>query len=135
MLERTYKCVHPIRGLEIPNLWLQDHPLVTSAFTVNSTNTLDSLSNPTVAAEQLDLWMRNRTGELGLPTGNQLGWLRLPRNSSIFETESDPSAGPSSAHYEFIFFVRRDNPSRPTKSLMIPLGCVHRFWRRSSHQW
>ncbi|KAI0087637.1 aryl-alcohol oxidase-like protein [Irpex rosettiformis] len=81
---------------------LQDHPLVTSPFRVNSTDTLDNLNNATFVAEQLALWQKNRTGELGVATGSQLGWLRLPDNSSIFETEPDPSAGPTSAHFEFI---------------------------------
>ncbi|KAI0687617.1 aryl-alcohol oxidase-like protein [Cytidiella melzeri] len=79
-----------------------DHPLVTSSFTVNSTNTLDNLNNATFAAQQLQLWETNHTGELGLPAANQLGWLRLPSNSTIFETVADPSAGPTSAHHEFI---------------------------------
>ncbi|KAI0687624.1 aryl-alcohol oxidase-like protein [Cytidiella melzeri] len=83
---------------------LQDHPLVTSSFTVNSTNTLDNLNfDPTFAAQQLQLWENGHTGELGLPAANQLGWLRLPSNSTIFKTVPDPSAGPTSAHHEFIF--------------------------------
>ncbi|KAI0683735.1 alcohol oxidase [Cytidiella melzeri] len=81
---------------------LQDQPLVTSSFTVNSTDTLDNLNDPTFAAEQLAIWQTNHTGELGLPTGNQVGWLRLPADSSIFKTVADPSAGPSSAHFELI---------------------------------
>ncbi|KAI0687622.1 alcohol oxidase [Cytidiella melzeri] len=81
---------------------LQDQPLITSSWTVNSTNTLDNLNDPTFAAEELALWQKNHTGELGLPTGNQNGWLRLPANSTIFKNTTDPSAGPSSAHFELI---------------------------------
>jgi choline dehydrogenase-like flavoprotein len=81
---------------------VQDHPLVLSSFTVNSTDTLDNLADPTFAAQQLALWQTNRTGELGLPTGNQLAWLRLPANNSIFQTTPDPSAGPTSGQYELI---------------------------------
>ena len=79
--------------------------MVTSPFTVNSTDTLDNLNNATFVAEQLVLWQQNRTGELGIATGSQLGWLRLPDNSSIYENTTDPSAGPTSAHFEFIFIV------------------------------
>ncbi|KAJ3849178.1 hypothetical protein EV368DRAFT_75854 [Lentinula lateritia] len=33
---------------------------------------------------------------------NQLAWLRLPNNATIFKNNSDPSASNRSAHYEFI---------------------------------
>nr|ALJ82906.1 mitochondrial choline dehydrogenase [Irpex lacteus] len=82
---------------------LQDHPLVTSSWTVNSTNTLDKLNfDATFAAQQLQQWESNHTGELTLPAANQVAWLRLPSNSSIFSSVADPSAGPTSAHHEFI---------------------------------
>jgi choline dehydrogenase-like flavoprotein len=84
---------------------VQDHPFVLSSFTVNSTDTLDVLSDPTVAAQQLALWQTNRTGLLGNPTGNQLAWLRLQPNNSIFQTTPDPSAGPTSGQYELILNV------------------------------
>jgi hypothetical protein len=83
----------------------QDHPLVTSSWTVNSTNTLDVLHDPNVAAQQLNLWQNGHTGLLTLPAANQIAWNRLPSNSSIFQTVPDPSAGPTSAHHEFIFTV------------------------------
>ena len=83
---------------------LQDHPLVTSSYTVNPTKTLDNLAqNATLAAEQLQQWERNRTGELVIGPSNQFGWLRLPDNASIFQSVADPSAGPTSAHYQLIF--------------------------------
>lgn len=50
-------------------------------------------------------WQQNRRGELVLGPTNQIGWLRLPSNSSIFESTADPSAGPKSGHYEFITTV------------------------------
>ncbi|KAF5354793.1 hypothetical protein D9756_005765 [Leucocoprinus leucothites] len=83
---------------------LQDQPLVTNQFTVNSTDTLDVMRmNTTFAAEQQALWNSSRTGILSLAPSSQVGWLRLPDNSSIFQNITDPSAGPTSAHYEFIF--------------------------------
>ncbi|KAI0759148.1 aryl-alcohol-oxidase from pleurotus Eryingii [Irpex lacteus] len=82
---------------------LQDHPLVTSSYTVNSTNTLDRLVfDPTFAAQQLQQWQSGHTGELGLPAANQIAWNRLPSSSDLFKTAKDPSAGPTSAHHEFI---------------------------------
>lgn len=78
-----------------------------SSVSVNSSvTTLDPLlQNKTYAAAQLAQWQYNHTGELALGAANQLGWLRLPKNSSIYKTVKDPSAGPTSAHFEFIFIV------------------------------
>ncbi|KAI0341273.1 aryl-alcohol oxidase-like protein [Trametopsis cervina] len=81
----------------------QDHTLVTSSWTVNSTNTLDKLNDPTFAAQQLQLWENGKTGALTLSAGSQIGWNRLPANSDLFKATPDPSAGPTSAHHEFIF--------------------------------
>ena len=80
-----------------------------ASFSVNaSATTLDQLrENSTFSALQLAQWENDHTGEFALASGgyNQLGWFRLPENASIFQTVQDPSAGPTSAHYEFIFLV------------------------------
>ncbi|KAM5535602.1 hypothetical protein V8D89_010769 [Ganoderma adspersum] len=34
---------------------------------------------------------------------NQIGWLRIPDDDPVWETEEDPSAGPTSPHYELLF--------------------------------
>ncbi|KAJ4465690.1 hypothetical protein C8J55DRAFT_528227 [Lentinula edodes] len=82
---------------------LQDHPLTTISWTVNSTNTLDNIrTNKTLAAQLLQQWNDTHTGGLTLGPGNQLAWLRLPNNATIFKNNTDPSAGNRSAHYEFI---------------------------------
>ena len=80
---------------------------MTSSYSVNaSVSTLDALrENATFAANQLAQWENNQTGEYALPSSNQFGWLRLPENASIFQTVQDPSAGPTSGHYELIFSV------------------------------
>ncbi|THH18790.1 hypothetical protein EW146_g2256 [Bondarzewia mesenterica] len=83
---------------------LQDHPLLTSSYTVKSNDTLDNLiQDARFTANRLELWKANHTGELVLAPANQLGWFRLPGNAAIFDKVADPSAGPRSAHYEFIF--------------------------------
>ncbi|KAI0260754.1 aryl-alcohol oxidase-like protein [Gloeopeniophorella convolvens] len=93
---------------------LQDHVLLSSPFTVNSTQTFDLIfQNPDVANSLVSQWTSSHTGELVLGPANQLGWFRLP-SSAI---PSDPSAGPTSGHYEFIFtngFVSFAVPSPPT---------------------
>ncbi|KAL5528041.1 hypothetical protein ACEPAF_7177 [Sanghuangporus sanghuang] len=83
---------------------LQDHTLVSSSWSVNSTNTRDNLTEDTAFFQnQLNLWIANGSGELGTVSASQVGWFRLPMNSSIFDTVPDPSAGLTSAHYEFLF--------------------------------
>ncbi|EJD00214.1 alcohol oxidase [Fomitiporia mediterranea MF3/22] len=92
--------------VDIPDVGnnLQDHPVVTASFSVNSTNTLDNLTeNATFLAQEEALWLKNRSGLLGWVSTNQFGWFRIPVNSSIFDSATDPSAGPTSAHFEFIF--------------------------------
>ncbi|KAI0311429.1 alcohol oxidase [Amylostereum chailletii] len=93
---------------------LQDHVFLASTWTVNSTTTLDNLKqNATLAAAALDLWKINGTGPLGLSPANQFGWLRVPANASTFEEAPDPSAGPTSAHFELILsdnFVSKAMP-------------------------
>ncbi|KAI0712308.1 alcohol oxidase [Earliella scabrosa] len=82
---------------------LQDHPFLTFSWLVNSNNTLDDVHrNSTLEAELLTQWQNNGTGLLALGPANQLGWLRV--NSSLFTSlgEEDPSAGPTSAHFELI---------------------------------
>ena len=82
-----------------------------SSFSVNaSVTTLDPLlENTTFAAIQLAQWENNHTGAFALQTTNQFAWLRLPNNASIFQTVKDPSAGPTSAHFEFLFAVSSVN--------------------------
>ena len=78
-----------------------------SSFSVNaSVTTLDPLAeHSTLAAIQLAQWEKNHTGYFALPPFNQFAWLRLPQNASVFKNVEDPSAGPTSGHFEFIFMV------------------------------
>ncbi|KAI0049156.1 GMC oxidoreductase [Auriscalpium vulgare] len=79
---------------------LQDHPLLASAWSVNSNDTLDGISrNATLAGEILEQWETSKTGPFVDTGGNLFAWLRLP---SIFSGKRDPSAGPTSAHVEII---------------------------------
>ncbi|THH14424.1 hypothetical protein EW146_g5913 [Bondarzewia mesenterica] len=83
---------------------LQDHPLLPNDYIVNATYTLDDIrNNATLAAEDAAIWASNHSGPFSSPPFTQIGWFRLPDNSSIFETQPDPSAGPNAPHYEFIF--------------------------------
>ena len=73
---------------------LQDHPLWPNYFSVNSNGTFDTvLRNATVSAQDLALWNETHTGLFTDTISNQLGFLRIPDNSSIFDVSPDPSAG------------------------------------------
>ncbi|KAI0045450.1 GMC oxidoreductase [Auriscalpium vulgare] len=99
---------HDLAALGIPALVhspgvgqnLQDHPLLSSSWSVNANDTLDAGSrNATLYGELLEQWDTSRTGPLVDTGGNLIAWLRLP---SVFSGSEDPSAGPTSAHVELI---------------------------------
>ena len=85
---------------------LQDHPLLSNQWFVNSNDTLDNIArNATLANELLVQWVETRTGQFIDTGGNQFAWLRIPSNSSIFSDVEDPAAGPTSAHMELFMGV------------------------------
>ncbi|KAI0339469.1 aryl-alcohol oxidase-like protein [Trametopsis cervina] len=97
---------------------LQDPPFVASSFTVASSHTLDALRQPAFAAAQLVLWKTNRTGVLGLPSANQYGWFRLPLSANV----EDPSAGPTSAHWEITLSDSFTGPIPPPNGSFLTVG-------------
>ncbi|KAF7332868.1 Pyranose dehydrogenase [Mycena venus] len=93
--------ITPVHNLPSVGQNLTDHTLVRISWQVNSTDTFDeSERNATIAAEELNRWNTTKTGPLVDALTNQIGWLRLPKDS--FGNLTDPSAGPHSPHYEFL---------------------------------
>jgi len=85
---------------------LQDHVLLPNVWQVNSNFTFDDIGrNVTLSDTLLEEWNTSRKGLYATAATDHIGWLRLPQNASIFESFADPSAGPNSAHYEFIIAV------------------------------
>jgi len=85
---------------------LSDHTLLPNPYLVNDNNTFDTIfRNPDLLNAYIGQWMDNRTGPLAGGVCNHLGWLRLPKDATIFKTTKDPAAGPNSSHYEMIFSV------------------------------
>ncbi|KAH9016616.1 aryl-alcohol-oxidase from pleurotus Eryingii [Lactarius pseudohatsudake] len=83
---------------------MQDHALIPNAFSVNSNSTNDDIGrNTTLFQNDLAQWEASHTGPFSQSIGIELGWLRLPKNSTIFKKVKDPSSGPQAPHYEFIF--------------------------------
>nr|VWO99076.1 Zn(2)-C6 fungal-type domain-containing protein [Ganoderma boninense] len=69
---------------------------------------LDSTSpiiraNSTLFNELLAEWEAEQQGVMANGGSNHVGWLRIPEDDPVWLTEKDPSAGPTSPHYEFLF--------------------------------
>ncbi|KAJ8077982.1 hypothetical protein PM082_000183 [Marasmius tenuissimus] len=83
---------------------LTDHPVLGNIWVANETDTWERITrNQTEDSRLLEQWKSERTGPLVNTITTQLGWFRVPEDSPIFETHADPSAGPNTAHYEFVF--------------------------------
>ena len=106
---------------------LSDQALVGTQYNVAnaSDDTVDSVvRNITLQGELLQEWQDSRQGILTSKRVNHIGWLRLPANDSIFETEQDPSAGSTSPHWEFVFQVRKNEVHIP-QALTRTSSCMH----------
>ena len=86
---------------------MQDHPFVPLQWSVSDPDTLDTLNRNTTAMEAaLSLYNSSRQGPLANnPGANQIGFFRLPQNSSVLRKFGDPAGGSVSPHYELTFGV------------------------------
>ncbi|KAG7098446.1 hypothetical protein E1B28_000396 [Marasmius oreades] len=85
---------------------LSEHLVLTLGWVVTANDTdSEAARNATLAAEQLRQWNETRTGPLVDAPDLDFGWVRLPKNASIFERVKDPSPGPNTAHIEIQFLV------------------------------
>ncbi|CCM03440.1 uncharacterized protein FIBRA_05573 [Fibroporia radiculosa] len=107
--------VTPIVSLEDVGQNLIDHPLLANQWYVNSTYTFEMVEyNGTLEEDLLEEWAVDGTGLFVDNGSNQLGWLRLPENASIYRSYSDPSAGPLSPQIELIFVNGYFSPGTPS---------------------
>jgi len=98
--------VKPLVNLPSVGKNLTDHPLITNEWLVNSNDTHDEFfRDADVQAELLGSYLAGDGKYLVDTPASQIGWMRLPENHTIFETEADPSAGPTSPHYELVTAV------------------------------
>ena len=105
--------IDPIVDLPAVGQNLADHPRVGNQFSVASAQ--DDLGdtiarNSTLFDALLDEWEQSRQGVMTNGGTNHIGWLRLPKDDPIWETERDPSACLTAPHYEFLFRVRSRRP-------------------------
>ncbi|KAK7473181.1 hypothetical protein VKT23_001280 [Stygiomarasmius scandens] len=97
--------IQPVLHLPSVGQNMTEQPAVVSAWAVEETNDDNDgtiQSNSTLLQELIQRWNENRTGQLVDPPILAFGWFRVPDNSPIFETFEDPSAGPNTAHIEWI---------------------------------
>ncbi|KAF9004581.1 pyranose dehydrogenase [Cyathus striatus] len=81
--------ITPVISLPSVGKNLSDQPVISSVWFANSNNTVDKLQ-----------WQASHTGPLVTTGINQVAWLRIPDNSSIFKTFPDPAAGKNTPHFE-----------------------------------
>nr|GAT54989.1 alcohol oxidase [Mycena chlorophos] len=125
--------ITPLVNLPSVGQNLTDHSLMTLAWGVNTINgTFDAIfqnSPPGTLDGAVDEWNSTspHRGQLVNDLISEIGWLRLPPNSSIFfmNSNTDPAAGPNSPHYELLFsngFI--GNPPAPGTYLGMHVAVV-----------
>lgn len=91
---------------------LSDHPLLANSWFVNSNVTFEAITrNATRTALELERWNTTNSGPFVDSPLDHLAFLRLPDNSSLLQQYPDPSAGPTSAHFELVFAVCDIHPN------------------------
>ena len=82
---------------------MTDHVFLGNPWRVDNNETFDSHLTPDVLPQEIQKWNRTHQGPLSWGISNQMAWMRLPQNDTIIQTHGDPSPGPTSAHYQFIW--------------------------------
>ena len=82
---------------------MSDHTLLSNAWQVNNDQNFDAYLAPDILPQMIQQWNQTHQGPLSWTSTNQIAWLRLPQNDTIIQTYGDPSAGPTSAHFQFIW--------------------------------
>lgn len=118
---------------------LLDHPLTCATFSVNSSATYDDFQrNASLAAEAFVQWNTTGRGRFADGGSNQIAWLRVPKNESLWnEVKVDPSAGKTAGHYEFLFSVSLFRQGGHTRHIIRlgPTECILLTWESSSTNW
>ncbi|KAJ7254438.1 aryl-alcohol oxidase-like protein [Mycena rebaudengoi] len=113
--------------LDLPSVGqgVQNHPACTAFWSVNLTQTLESITqNTTRFDEVLAEWNKSHTGPFASFGPAHIAWLRLDPDSSIFENFTDPSAGQDTPHIELVFWVRFSSVPGPGNFVNIGMSVV-----------
>jgi len=91
---------------------LSDHVLLPNIYNVNGSGSMDDLFRiPAEIGAAVNQWLSSRTGVVANGVTNNIGFFRLPSNTSIFETIPDPSTGPKASHWELLVMNLWINPN------------------------
>ena len=82
---------------------MTDHVSLTNPWRVHGGETFETYLAPDVLPQRIREWNQTRQGPLSWGVLNHMAWMRLPQNDAIIQAHGDPSAGPTSAHYQFIW--------------------------------
>jgi choline dehydrogenase-like flavoprotein len=97
--------VRPIVNLPSVGQNMSDHVFLANKFQVHANDTFNTVEEPANLAPALAQWEKTHDGPVSDSGFRQLAFLRVPSNNTLFKKHADPSAGPTSAHYEFAFVV------------------------------
>ncbi|KAF7777703.1 CAZyme family AA3 [Agaricus bisporus var. burnettii] len=100
--------IRPLANLPSLGKNLTDHPFLHVYFAAHNAEP-NVLANPTLLAEALEQWNSSRTGPLSNIVNHSVIWGRLPNNASF----DDPSAGPTSPHWELLPSVNLEPRDQP----------------------
>jgi len=82
---------------------MTDHVYLGNPWQVDTNETFNTYLAPDILPRSIQEWNQTHQGPLSWTFPNQMAWLRLPQNGTIIQTHGDPSPGPASAHYQFIW--------------------------------
>ena len=82
---------------------MSDHTMLINAWKTNANQTLETYLAPDALPQYIQQWNQTHQGPLSWTISNQMVWLRLPQDDLIIQTYGDPSAGPTSAHFQLIW--------------------------------
>ena len=82
---------------------MSDHTMLINAWQTNVNQTLETYLAPDALPQYIQQWNQTHQGPLSWTISSQMAWLRLPQDDPIIQTYGDPSAGPTSAHFQLIW--------------------------------
>ena len=82
---------------------MSDHTYLSNAWKINTNQTLNTYITPDALPQLIQQWNQTHQGPLSWTTSTQMAWLRLPQDDPIIQTYGDPSAGPTSANFQFLW--------------------------------
>ena len=82
---------------------MSDHTYLFNAWQTTANQTLETYLAPDTLPQYIQQWNQTHQGPLSWTIANQMAWLRLPQDDPIIQAYGDPSAGPTSAHFQFIW--------------------------------